>query len=72
MPQIPRQKTATGETAKVCCPAFVEFVRSEDGQDLAEYALLLTFIALVCMVGMQQLGTAINNSYTSLSTSIAS
>jgi Flp pilus assembly pilin Flp len=72
MPQVPRQKTTAGETAKVCCLWFVEFVRAEDGQDLAEYALLLTFIALVCMVGMQQLGTAINNSYTSLSTSIAS
>ena len=49
----------------------VSLVREDDGQDLVEYALLITFIALACIIGMQQLGTAINNSYTSLSTNIA-
>jgi pilus assembly protein Flp/PilA len=48
------------------------FTREDDGQDLVEYSLLITFIALACIVGMQQLGTAINNKYTSLSTSLAS
>ena len=48
------------------------FARTDDGQDLVEYALLVTFIALACLVAMQQLGTAINNSYNSLSSSIAS
>ena len=42
------------------------------GQELVEYALLITFIALACTVGMQQLGTAINNRYNSISTSLAS
>jgi Flp pilus assembly pilin Flp len=46
------------------------FVYADDGQDLVEYALLLTLIALMCMVGMQQLGTAINQRYTDLSNNI--
>jgi pilus assembly protein Flp/PilA len=50
----------------------LQFVREDDGQDLVEYALLITFIALACIVGMQQLGTAINNKYQSISTSLAS
>jgi Flp pilus assembly pilin Flp len=50
----------------------VRFVYADDAQDLVEYALLITFIVLACLVGMQQLGTAINNSYNSLSSSIAS
>jgi Flp pilus assembly pilin Flp len=50
----------------------VRFINDDDAQDLVEYALLITFIVLACIVGMQQLGTAINNSYNSLSSSIAS
>jgi Flp pilus assembly pilin Flp len=50
----------------------LRFVRDDEGQDLVEYALLITFIALACIVGMQQLGTAINNSYNSISQSVAS
>ena len=46
------------------------FVREDEGQDLVEYALLITFIALACIIGMQQLGTAINNRYNSISTSL--
>ena len=48
------------------------FIREDEGQDLVEYALLVTFIALACIVGMQQLGTAINNNYNSISQSLAS
>jgi pilus assembly protein Flp/PilA len=48
----------------------MRFVREEEGQDLVEYALLITFIALACIVGMQQLGTAINNRYQSISSSL--
>ena len=49
---------------------FARFIHADDGQDLVEYSLLITFIALACMVGMQQLGTAINNRYNSISTSL--
>ena len=48
----------------------VRLVREDEGQDLVEYALLITFIALACIIGMQNLGTAINNSYRSISTSL--
>ncbi len=35
---------------------------SEAGQGLAEYALILTFVALVCVLALQQLGVSIANS----------
>ena len=46
-------------------------IYEESGQDLVEYALLLAFIALVCIFGMQQLGTAINGVYGSVNSSLA-
>jgi len=46
------------------------FVREDEGQDLVEYALLIAFIALACIVGMQTLGTAINNEFKSIATSM--
>ena len=49
----------------------LRFVREDEGQDLVEYALLITFIALACIIGMQQLGTAINNKYQTISSSLA-
>ena len=49
---------------------FVRFVREDEGQDLVEYALLITFIALACIIGMQQLGTAINEKYQAISTTL--
>ena len=39
------------------------FVREDEGQDLVEYALLIAFVALACIIGLQQLGTAINQTY---------
>jgi len=45
----------------------------QQGQEAAIFkAVFVHSIALACIVGMQQLGTAINNKYTSLSTSLAS
>jgi len=38
-------------------------VRDEQAQDLIEYALLATFVALVAIVGATSLGTALNNWY---------
>jgi Flp pilus assembly pilin Flp len=37
---------------------------SDDGQDLIEYALLSTFIALVCLAGVQALETALASVFT--------
>jgi len=42
----------------------------ESGQDLVEYAMLLAFISLVCIVGLQNLGTAVNNTYNAASVSL--
>ena len=46
------------------------FIVDEQGQDLVEYAMLMTFIALVCILGLQNLGTAVNRTYNSVSTSL--
>jgi pilus assembly protein Flp/PilA len=44
---------------------YVEFlnrvVREEEGQDLVEYAILLAFIALACVVAVTALGTSISS-----------
>lgn len=40
--------------------AIARFVREEDGQDLIEYALLATLIALAAGVGAALLGTNLN------------
>jgi len=45
-------------------------LREDDGQDLVEYAFLVAFIALLCILGLQNLGTAINNTYNTVSTSL--
>jgi Flp pilus assembly pilin Flp len=47
-------------------------LRDERGQDLVEYAMLMAFIALVCIIGLQRLGTAVNNTYNSVSVSLGS
>ena len=45
-------------------------VRDEQGQDLIEYALLATFVALVAIVGAGLLGTALNNWYDTVSQNV--
>jgi Flp pilus assembly pilin Flp len=47
-----------------------DLVAGEQGQDLVEYAMLMAFIALVCILGLQNLGTAVNNTYNTVSTSL--
>jgi len=44
----------------------------EEGQDLIEYALLAAFIALAAVAAITQLGTAINNIYTRISSTVDS
>jgi Flp pilus assembly pilin Flp len=39
------------------------FVREEEGQDLAEYALLLLFIAIACIAAVTALGPIIAGVY---------
>ncbi len=46
-------------------------VREDDGQDLIEYALLATLIALVAGVGAASLGTNLNTWYTNMAGKVA-
>lgn len=41
-----------------------KLLNPEDGQAIAEFALILGFIALVCIVALALLGTAITGSFT--------
>jgi pilus assembly protein Flp/PilA len=43
----------------------------EQGQDLTEYALLLTLIALAAIAGMKVLATQINDIFSSAATNLA-
>jgi len=46
-------------------------VREEDGQDLIEYALLATLIALVAGVGAASLGTNLNTWYDNMANKVS-
>lgn len=45
-------------------------VHDESGQDLIEYALLATFVALVAILGATALGVSLNNWYSSVGSSV--
>jgi pilus assembly protein Flp/PilA len=49
---------------------FSRLVRDEQGQDLIEYALLATFVALVAIVGATALGSALNNWYKQVASNV--
>jgi Flp pilus assembly pilin Flp len=42
--------------------------KEEQGQDLIEYALLVTVVALACVAGVTTLSAAINTAFSSVST----
>ena len=44
---------------------------SEEGQDLVEYALLLTMISLALISGIGGLANAVNSTFTNISSSLA-
>jgi pilus assembly protein Flp/PilA len=50
--------------------AATKFVRNEEGASLAEYGLLLALIAVICIAGMQVLGTKISSMFTNVSSAI--
>jgi len=43
----------------------------EEGQDLVEYALLVALIALVCIAGVNNVATAVNNVFANISSTLA-
>lgn len=46
------------------------FVREDKGQDLIEYALIATVVSMGAFLGAQALGTALNNWYNRVGTSV--
>jgi len=42
----------------------------EEGQDLVEYALLVALIALVCITGVNNVATAVNGVFNTISSSL--
>ena len=50
---------------------FQELVNREEGQDLVEYALLISLVALAAVAGIGKVTTAINAVFTNISTSLA-
>ncbi len=46
-------------------------MNGEEGQDLVEYALLVTLIALACIAGISSVSGAISGVFTKVSTSLA-
>jgi pilus assembly protein Flp/PilA len=48
----------------------VRFVREDEGQDLIEYALLATMIALAVFVGAQAAGISLNGWYNNISATV--
>ena len=43
----------------------------EEGQDLVEYALLITMVALAAVSGMKHLASAINTVFSNISSTLA-
>ena len=48
------------------------FLTQDEGQDLIEYAFLAAFIALVVLLGIQAVGTAINSRMSSIASTLSS
>lgn len=49
---------------------FQNLASSEDGQDLVEYALLLSLVALAMIASLNNLATTINKTFNNISTSL--
>jgi len=50
----------------------VRFVRDEEGQDLVEYAMLLAFIALIAIAGVQFLGQTVDSFFSNVGNALVS
>ena len=50
---------------------FQNLANSDEGQDLVEYALLTSLIALAAIGGVSKVATAVTSIFTKISTSIA-
>jgi pilus assembly protein Flp/PilA len=50
---------------------FQELVNREEGQDLVEYALLISLVALAAIAGIKNVTTALTTVFGNISTSLA-
>jgi len=50
--------------------AATKFVRDEDGASLVEYGLLLSLVAVVCILAITTLGSSISDMFTKLANNI--
>ena len=52
---------------------YVKFqgLKNDEGQDLVEYALLVALIALVCITGVNNVASAVNTVFNTISNSLA-
>jgi pilus assembly protein Flp/PilA len=50
--------------------AFTKFARDEEGASLAEYGLLLSLVALVCVAAITTLATSLSAMFSSLTHNI--
>jgi pilus assembly protein Flp/PilA len=48
-----------------------ELLRHEEGQDLVEYALLITLIALAAVGGVNHVASALNNTFSRISSTLS-
>jgi pilus assembly protein Flp/PilA len=60
-------KTLIGKTYR----KIQELFSHEEGQDLVEYALLITLIALAVVGGVNHVASAINNTFSRISTTLS-
>ena len=49
-----------------------ELAPTEEGQDLIEYALVVSLIALAAIISMQSVASAINSAFASIASQLAS
>ena len=50
---------------------FQSLTNGEEGQDLVEYALLVCLIALACIVGVNNVASAVTTVFSNISASLA-
>jgi pilus assembly protein Flp/PilA len=50
----------------------LHFLASEDGPTAVEYAVMLALIVVACVVIIQNLGTSINSTFSSVSSTMSS
>jgi pilus assembly protein Flp/PilA len=50
---------------------FCSFINNQEAQDLVEYALLITLVALAAVAGMNKVASAINSVFSKISTTLS-